>query len=688
LICLALALVTIGVYWQVHGFDFVNYDDPDYVTENAMVKSGVTLEGIAWAFTHSHAGNWHPLTWISHMVDCQLFGLHAGGPHLVNVLFHAANAILLFLLLQRMTGAQGRSAIVAGLFALHPLHVESVAWIAERKDVLSTFLGLLSLHAYVSYVQRLLQERFASAQPAEAKSKFEYWLALIFFALSLMAKPMLVTLPFVLLLLDYWPLSRIAHVGWRTLGTRQAGRLVLEKWPWFALAAALSVVTFFVQKGAGAVLGIEHFPFSWRLANAVTSYFDYILKAFWPVHLTVFYPLAHGQAAGQLILALGFLCIVSLAVVTVGRPPLLVGWLWYLGTLVPVIGLVQVGGQAMADRYTYFPLIGIFIGLVWTGAEWMQRVKVLRIFGGATCAIVLGLLAAVTVAQLQYWRDSLALFNHALAVSRDNALANNNLGSALARIGRPQEALEHYQEAVRIDPDNARYQDNLATALVRAGQPGAAVDHYVAAIRDDPGFAEAYSNLGALFLAAHHVNEAITNLDKAVKIDPDNAELRSNLGNALSAAGKLDEALEQHTLAIRLAPADATIRLNAGLALMKAGKMKEAATQFAEAVRLDPGSAEARFELGRQLFFEGQFPAAIEQLREAAKLRSNYAVAEFYQAAALAELGGYDEASAVAMRALGAAQQSGQTGLAARIQEALQSFNAKQPYRPKAPGGN
>jgi len=647
-----------------------------------MVRAGLTFKGILWAFTHFYASNWHPLTWISHMLDCQVFGLNAAGPHVVNVLFHAANAILLFLLLHRLTHAQWRSAIVAGLFALHPLHVESVAWISERKDVLSTFFGLLSLLAYDRYVNE--------SKVQGPKSKVWNVGALICFALSLLAKPMLVTLPFVMLLLDFWPLQRVENSGWRTFITPQFGRLMREKWPWFLLAAASSVITFLAQKTGGAVLSTEHFPLGWRVTNAITSYFDYVLKAFRPVNLAVFYPLQHNQPVWLLLVALGFLAAVStVSAVTIKHWPfLLVGWLWFLGTLVPVIGLVQVGNQAMADRYAYFPFTGLFIAIVWGGSEVLGCKKEMAILSAITAAAVLALLALATVFQLQYWKNSFALFNHALAVTRDNAPANNNLGTALAALGRREEALAHYQEAVRIDSENARYQNNLATALVRAGQPDAAINHYLAALRVDPQYAEAYSNLGTLFLAGHRVNDAITNLNEAMRIDPNNAEVRNNLANALAAAGKLDDALTQYGEAVRLNPTNATVHLNAGLALLKAGRAGDAMAQFAETVRLNPSSAEARYEFGRQLFSAGQFPAALEQLDQASRLKPNYATAEFYQAATFGEMGRYDEAMATANHALESARNAGQTNLVSRIQEALASYQSHRPYRPKAPSSN
>lgn len=667
LICLALALVTIGVYVQVLGFDFVNYDDPDYVTANKFVKDGLTPSGFVWAFTHFHAGNWHPLTWISHMLDCQLFGLHAEWHHLVSVLFHAANAVLLFLLFDTLTGARWRSAMVAALFALHPLHVESVAWIAERKDVLSTFFGLLSLIAYTHYAHCI-----SSQSP---KSKTWFLRAIAFFVLSLLAKPMLVTLPFLMLLLDIWPLKRIQDTCLRSFLSPQFGKLAIEKWPWFVLTAVSCLITVIAQKSGGALASAENFPLRYRLANAIVAYFDYLLKSCWPFHLSVFYPLPHALPAGSVLLAAAVLLIISIVAVASLRrwPVLFVGWFWFLGTLVPVIGLIQVGGQAMADRYTYVPLIGVFLAAVWSIAEGLRRFKISLISLIAGTA-ALAFFSSVTVYQQKYWRNSLSLFAHALAVTADNAPAHNNMGTALAAVGKREEALAHYQEAVRLDPNNPHYQNNLGTAFLRAGQPAAAVEHYQAALSADPKFAEAYSNLGTLFLSQHRLGEAITNLSEAVRVDPENGLARSNLGNALLAAGRLDDALVQYLEGVRLNPDDATLHLNAGLALLKANRADEAAVQFSIAARLNPASPEAHFEFGRQLFLQGNFPRALEQFDAAVKLKPNYAAAQFYQAATEAESGRFEEATATANQALASAQQAGQTNLATHIQEALEFF--------------
>ncbi len=631
-IILALVTVTVAVYCRVINFGFVNYDDPDYITENKVVKAGLSLHGIIWAFTHCYASNWHPLTWISHMLDYQLFAMWAGGHHLVNVLFHTANAVILFVLLYRLTGAQWRSAAVAALFALHPLHVESVAWVSERKDVLSTFFGLLSLLAYARYVEEIKVQG----------PRFKVWRrwALVYFALGLLAKPMLVTLPFVLLLLDFWPLERVENYGLRTFAAPGFRRIILEKWPWFGLTLASCVMTFYAQKASGVVMGTASFPALWRLVNALEAYVWYIQKLFWPADLAVFYPLEHVRsislfAAECLLLAL----IISIALWNIRkRPFVFVGALWFFGTLVPVIGLVQVGFQNFADRYSYIPSIGIFIAAVWWVAEISGESKRWRAGVSAVAGLVLALYAAGTIAQVRVWQSSITLFTHAVAVTHDNALANNDLGTALAAAGKPTEALAHYAEAVRIEPGYMPYQYNLAAALARAGQTDAAIDHYLAAIRTAPDSAQAYISLGTLFLARNLPDEATNYLARAVQIDPASSDARNNLASALLATGKLNEALTQYAEALRLDPANPSIHFNAGLALVRAGKPDEAATEFGEAVRLHPGSAEARYEFGRQLFFEGKGGPAVEQLTEAIRLKPIYSQAEFYLGLALLQV--------------------------------------------------
>jgi len=482
LICLLLALITLALYWPATHFDFINYDDPDYVIYNPPIQHGITGAGLVWAFKTRHASNWHPLTWASHMADCALYGLNPGGHHLTNLLFHAANVVLLFLVLCQWTGAPWRSALVAALFAWHPLHVESVAWVSERKDVLSAFFWLLTLAAYGRY--------------AKGRKVF-YCLALFFFALALLSKPMVVTLPFVLLLLDFWPLKRTAAPG-----------LFVEKIPFFALAALECVATLWAQSGANSVVNFGILPFSARVANALVSCVLYLWKMLWPVDLALPYPYSHiwtfwpAAGAGCLLLLIS-----AGAILRARREPyLIVGWLWFLGTLTPVIGLAQTGIQPMADRYTYAPLIGIFIMAVWAiPGAWTRWPRPGLVFG-AVVAGVLGFLLAGAETQLQYWRNSVALFSHTVAVTRNNILAEYNLAEALARQGDEALAVVHYQRALAIEPNRVEAHYNSQTQahynlglIFRAHKQWAEAEaQFRACLREDPSLARARDNLDAV----------------------------------------------------------------------------------------------------------------------------------------------------------------------------------------------
>jgi len=438
LITLLLAFATLVVFLPVGSHEFVSFDDTDYVTENPFVKNGLTFTDIVWAFNTFHAGNWHPLTWISHMLDCQLFGANAGAHHFVNVLFHAANTALLFTLLLRLTGKIWPCAFIAALFAWHPLHVESVAWIAERKDVLSTFFALLALLNYAKYV--------AESKAQGPKSKLFFTYSLLAFALGLMAKPMLVTLPFVMLLLDFWPLQRFSHSTFPRA-------LVREKAPFFLLAAISCVVTFFAQKAGGAVASLAKVSLLYRLESAPVAVMDYLGKFFWPAGLCVFYPLRQNISPFAPIAATGALILISLAAWRARntKPYLLFGWLWFLGTLVPVIGLVQVGGAAIADRYTYIPSIGFFIAVVFWLADFAARLQTPKIIAAGFAAVILTACVLVTEHQLTFWRDSETLFRRAIAVTRSNDVALINLGVALDVQFRFAEALEIYRQAEKLD---------------------------------------------------------------------------------------------------------------------------------------------------------------------------------------------------------------------------------------------
>jgi len=525
-ICALLVLSVAAAYWPVTGCMFTDYDDPQYVFKNPQVLHGLSWPGVVWAFGHFHSGNWHPLTWLSHMLDVQMFGVRAGWHHAMNGVFHAANTVLLFLWLKRLTGFRWRSAVVAALFGLHPLHVESVAWISERKDVLSTFFLLLSLIAYARYA------RFAQEQAARIKKQGEqgrsaafsfllspcYGLAVAGFALGLMSKPMVVTLPFLLLLLDYWPLDRFRTPH---SALRNFFRLVVEKIPFFVLSAGSCVITFLAQQSSKAVAPFTLVPLGDRIANAFTAYAGYLGKLFWPEPLAACYPLNLPVDMDWAILAAGGLLLVSVAVFFFRQPQpwLMTGWLWYLGTLVPVIGLVQVGSQAMADRYTYVPLIGIFIALVWLVAEisaqWPYRRPVLA-------ALSLGLLAVCwqrTTVQAGYWQNSETLARHALAVTPANSPMQLLLGDALMDQGRPAEAGEHFAEAVRICPDNVPALCGLAMAADVQGKLAEAADICQAALKLLPRDPKIHYIFGNTLSAQGKLPEAITEFKAALQYD-------------------------------------------------------------------------------------------------------------------------------------------------------------------------
>ncbi|MBC8427131.1 MAG: tetratricopeptide repeat protein [Deltaproteobacteria bacterium] len=524
LICLILVLPTLGVYWEVRNFDFVTFDDYTYVAENPNVQSGLSKSGLVWAFTRSHASNWHPVTWLSHMLDCQFFGLNSGMHHLNNLIFHTANTLLLFLVLGRMTGALWRSAFVSALFALHPLHVESVAWVAERKDVLSTLFWMLTMWAYVRYSER--------------PSPTRYLLIFPFFILGLMSKPMLVTLPFVLLLMDYWPLGRLQSTlpekGGKLKTPKLAVlRLIAEKIPLFVLVALLSVVTFLAQEEA--VQSLDNFHLKARIANGLVSYAAYIRKMFWPNDLSIFYPYPQTLQLWQATASGFFLITMTILFVRMGkrRPFILVGWLWYLGTLFPVIGLVQVGTHAMADRYTYIPLIGLFIMIAWGIPDllgnWLYRKQVLRISAG----LLLVILAVCTWLQVRYWKDSIVLFTHAIDVTDDNWMAHNNIGFPLVQQGRNIEAIAHFSKAVRIKPDYAEAHVNLANSYGLEGRFEEAKQHFFDAIRINPDLADAYMNLGVIFARQGNLDKAINHFAAALRVNPDDATTRLYLNRAL-----------------------------------------------------------------------------------------------------------------------------------------------------------
>jgi len=565
------ALLTVAIfaaYGAVLRFGFVNYDDPVYIAGNPNVSGGITWSGIVWAFTHSFAGNWFPLTWISHMLDCQIFGLDAGGHHFTNLAIHSAAASLLFAVLRRITQARWPSAMVAALFALHPLHVESVAWIAERKDVLSALFWMLTLGAYARYVER--------PEPAR------YVWTLAAFDLGLMAKPMLVTLPLVLILLDYWPFAR----GFR----------IKEKLPFLFMSVAVSVVTYTAHVEAKAVVGLATIPLGLRVENVLVSFAAYIAKMFWPSGLAVFYPYPKGSLGGPAALAAIGLIAVTVAAIWTARkwPFLIVGWLWYLVTLVPVIGLIQAGQQARADRYMYIPMIGLSIMLTWGGAEllraWPQTQIVLAILACAACGIV-------TVMQVGYWEDGAKLFQRAADVTGDNYVARFNLAHELRERGDVAGATRQLEEAIRIQPDSGIAHDELGELLGKQGRLDEALVQLRQAEVSLPDDAAIHYRIGILLGTAGHPEQSADELSQAIRLDPGNADAHRNLGISLAMMDRLPEAVGEFRTAVSLKPDDANARFNYGVALVNLGWTREAIEQLQEAVRLKPDFAEARAAL-------------------------------------------------------------------------------------------
>lgn len=622
LLAVLLALFTIAIYWPATGGGFV-YDDAEYVVNNPHVTSGVTLENVQWAFESGYAANWHPLTWLSHMVDCQLFGLKPFGHHLTSILLHALSTVLVFLFLHGLTGSLWRSLMVAALFGWHPLHVESVAWIAERKDVLSAFFGLLMLIFYTRYAR----EDDAINQKPETKNwSFDfqlppdYWLSLFFFALGLMSKPMLVTWPFVLLLLDYWPLAR--------LNSGHVWRLVKEKTPFFALAAATSVVTFLAQRQGEAVVTIASMPVGIRMGNALISYCSYLGKLLWPANLAAFYPLPKQLLIWNVVLAGSLLIGISTLLLMRRRHPfLLMGWLWFCGTLVPVIGLVQVGSQAMADRYTYLPSLGIFILTVWGAYELICRCRLQMVVLSVSAAMVLIPCIMVTRKQIGYWHDSETLFRHALAVTEENSIAHFNLGVANNDQGQVDEAIGQFQAVIQINPEDVEARASLGNVLDKKGQTDAAISQYQEALRLRPGYALAHNNLGLIFVKKGLTAQAVSQYEEAINLKPDLAEAHINLGFILCEQGQIAESISQFQTAIHFKPDFAEAHFDLGVALGKSGRVDEAIGQYQAAIQIKPDYVEARFNLGNAFFKQSQFDEAATQFKGVISLKPDYAAA-------------------------------------------------------------
>lgn len=590
LIFLLLTAATLIVYWPLQHHDFINYDDPAYVTSNRHVQSGLTVGGIRWAATTMELSNWHPLTWLSHMADYDLFGTNPAGHHWTNLLFHLLNANLLCYILHRLTGAFWKSAMVAALFALHPLNVESVAWVSERKNVLSTFFWMLTVLAYAYYAIQPRWERYAAM--------------LIFFVLGLLAKPMLVTLPFVLLLLDFWPLGRarfslcaaeapIRAERWVPAGEGKTSfaRLFIEKIPLFILSIFSVIMTLKAASGQ-AITATEVLPMISRIENAVVSFMHYISKMLWPERLAVFYPYFPSWPLRQVFGAgLLLVCITAFVIWKFrARPYLAVGWFWYLGTLIPVIGLVQVGMQAMADRYMYVPMIGLFIMIVWDVPDlikgWRARTPILI----AASGVALFSLGVCTYIHLQHWESSIRLFKHTLSVTSANYVAHNLLGNALRDAGQYEESMANHHRSVMINPN----------------------------------YWPAYNNLGVTLSLQHMYPDAIAAYLKAISLNGDEGLIRFNLGDALLKTGNIDEAAFQFGEAVRLRPEVAAFQNSLGVAMIRQGNLDEAVKALRQAIRLEPEHAGAHFNLAMILSHQEKYQEAVVHFSEALRIRPDY----------------------------------------------------------------
>jgi tetratricopeptide (TPR) repeat protein len=652
---LLLLAVTLVVYWPVHTHGFINFDDPDYVSSNPRVQGGVTVDSIRWAFTESHSSNWHPITWISHMLDCQFFGVNAGAHHLVNLVFHLLNTVFIALWLYRMTGAWWRSWSVAALFALHPLHVESVAWISERKDVLSAFFGLLTLMAYARYAK----PQASPSPPRSGKVRGDvknlslpsvfhslsspwYWAALIFFALGLMSKPMLVTWPFVLLLLDVWPLNRMAKIS-GAANPRHAQSapgfdwaklrpLFIEKIPFFVLTIAASIATSLVQRGAGATVPLDVLPLDVRVANMVMSYVRYLSKTLWPENLAVFYPyVITPWDSPALWLGIGLLVAITwLCWNGSGRFPAgLVGWCWFLGTFIPVIGLVQVGRQGMADRYTYIPHIGLFIVIVWGAAELLGRWKSPR---GVPAALALAALvgcAVVTSRQVAHWQSTATLASHTVSVTKDNFIAHTQYATTLLEAGKLSEALAECDAALRIMPDYAEAFNTRGAVFLRQGNLAAARTNYQNAAQFDAKFPDPHHALADLALRQGQFVEAETHSRAALAIAPMHLGARYTLAQALHGQGKLDDAIAAYQELDRLK--SGVFHVHRGLASLYVlkGNLPAATGELRSALAIVPNNPETLNALGTVLLDQGDVLGASNQFSAVLNLQPTNGIANF-----------------------------------------------------------
>ncbi|UCF42918.1 MAG: tetratricopeptide repeat protein [Planctomycetota bacterium] len=636
LICVILAGATFGVYWQVLRSDFVNFDDPIYVTENEYVNTGFSWENIRWAFTAGKVSYWHPLTWLSHMLDCELYGLRPGLHHLTNLIIHIANSLLVFLVFRGMTGAVWRSAFVAAVFALHPVNVDSVAWVAERKNVLSTLLWFLTMWGYASYVRRGRAGR--------------YLVTLLLFVVGLLAKPMLVTLPFVMLVLDFWPFGRLGGEGNKVKAGEQRSqifRLVWEKVPFFILSGISIYLSSLSIRRLGITTPMGLVPMKLRIMQALVSYVSYLSKIVLPRKLAVFYPYPDGVAVWRSAVALLFLVCVTFLLVWVFRRKryAAVGWLWYVGTLVPVIGLVQAGlWPATADRWLYVPAIGVFVVASWGVGEFVGRVRLRRIAVGTAAGVCICTLMVCTWIQLGYWRSGFTLFTRALEVTKDNYIAHLNLGNEYLREKDNNEAIGHYKRAIELHRDYVEAHYNLGIALGLERRYEEAIEAYRRVLRLKEQHGRTFFYLATALARTGHVDEAISYYKKQLEIDAEDMEALSNFGLALVKKGRYEEAIGHYNKALELEPESAGVLTNLGSALGKAGRVEEEIACYRKALSLQSDLTAAHYNLAKALAGQGKSDEAIVEYREALRLRPDDMDAHYGLGLVLEGQGRYDEA--------------------------------------------
>jgi Flp pilus assembly protein TadD len=609
-----LIAVTLTFIPAIHN-GFVDFDDPLYILENPRVQSGFDWQGVKWAFTTGYAANWHPITWLSHLIDCQLFKLRPWGHHLTSVILHVVNTILLFVFLRKATGTFGRSFVVAALFGVHPLHVESVAWIAERKDVLSTTFWMLGMLSYGKWA--------AQVKSTGQGSSLHYALTIIIFAFGLMSKPMVITFPLALLLLDYWPLERFdtEHTG-----ARRFLRLVFEKWPLFLLSVASAGVTYLVQLQGGAMEAKNYFPLVVRFTNIPISYCRYLGKIFYPVNLSPYYIHPRIWPVAEVVLATLFLAVLSLIALRLRRrmPYLFFGWAWFVVILLPVIGIVQVGTQSIADRYTYVPSIGIFIAACWSLPKLLPESRMAHLILGSATIVVLIILAHLTRAQIAYWKDTETLFRHALVLEPDNNLAHLNLGVGLAKQGRTAEAMREVREALRLNGDIAEAYLTLGLLLSDEGRFGEAIISFREGLARHPNDAKGHLFLGIALHRLGSLDAAAEEFRAAARLQPELIETFNNLGMVYREQGKFDAAIAAYRQALATKPTFADAHNNLAIALYSSGRSEEALPEFREALRLNPRSPEVHTNFGICLEESSKVDEALAEYREALRLSPNY----------------------------------------------------------------